>query len=154
VFNHPNYRILFPPKIADNIEFLIQDYRGDKARHRNLWRPVIDAVSAWKKAYEKLNEKPDAGPILSYRDGREFMIIRERKINGEPQNHRLTGTSRAIYLFCNHTRSIDEIIEKFPTLTKETLFAFLKMMTQKKLTFEENGKFLSLAVPERRCGYA
>jgi ribosomal peptide maturation radical SAM protein 1 len=154
VFNHPNYRMLFPPKIADNIEFLIQDYTGDKVRQKKLWRPVIDAVSAWKKAYEKLHEKPSAGPILSYRDGREFMIIRERRINGEPQNHRLTGSSRTIYLFCNHTRSIDDIIEKFPSLDKEKLLAFLKMMTQKKLMFQENGEFLSLAVPERKCGYA
>jgi ribosomal peptide maturation radical SAM protein 1 len=149
VFNHPNYRVLFPQKIVDNIDFIIKDYRGDKARQRNLWRPVIDAVSAWKNTYEKMHEKTSAGPILSYRDGREFMIIRQRRINGDPQNHRLTGTSRAIYLFCNHARSFDEIIVKFPTFNETNLLAFLKMMTSKKLMFEENGKFLSLAVPER-----
>jgi ribosomal peptide maturation radical SAM protein 1 len=149
VFNHPNYRVLFPQKIVDNIDFIIQDYRSDKARQRNLWRPVIDAVSAWKNTYEKLHEKASADPILSYRDGREFMIIRQRRINGDPQNHRLSGTSRAIYLFCNHARSFDEIIEKFSTFNEADLLTFLKMMTSKKLMFEENGKFLSLAVPEK-----
>jgi ribosomal peptide maturation radical SAM protein 1 len=149
VYNHPNYRLLFPQKIVQNIDFIIQDYQGDKARQRHLWRPVIDAVSAWKKTYEKLQEKASGDPILSYRDGREFMIIRQRRITGDPQNHRLTGTSRAIYLFCNHARSFDEIIEKFPTFNEADLLGFLKMMNSKKLMFEENSKFLSLAVPER-----
>ncbi len=150
VFNHPNYRVLFPSEIFKRVEFLIQDYRGNKGRLRKLWRPVKDAVAAWRKNYEKLNEKPGSGPILSYRDGREFIIIRERRIKGDHQNHRLKGTSRSIYLFCNHARSTGEILEKFPTLNEEQLISFLTMMTRKKLMFEENGIFLSLAVPAGR----
>lgn len=153
VFNHPYYQVLFPPKIYRNVEFLIQDYTGDKLKQRKLWRPVIDAVTAWEKNYEKLHEKDGSGPILSYRDGRDFIIIRERRINGDHQNHRLQGKSREIYLFCNHKRSIAEILEKFPSLTKKKLMPFLSMMTEKKLMFEEKGNFLSLAVPVRRCLY-
>lgn len=149
VFNHPNYLILFPSPLSESIPFLIQDYRGDKLRQRKLWKPVKDAVSAWKKNYEKLHAKPGSGPILSYSDGREFMIIRERRINGDPQNHRLIGSSRAIYLFCNHARSFGEIVQKFPSLNKDDLLKFLIMMTRKKLMFKENDQFLSLAVPER-----
>jgi ribosomal peptide maturation radical SAM protein 1 len=149
VFNHPNYRLLFPKKISDNVQFLIQDYKGGKAGRQKLWRPVIDAVSAWKKTYEKLHEKPGSSPVLSFRDGKDFMIIRERLINGDPKNHRLRGQSRAIYLFCHHARSIDKIVKEFPDLKREKLIQFLKMMVLKKLMFEENGKFLSLAVPER-----
>jgi ribosomal peptide maturation radical SAM protein 1 len=154
VFNHPNYRVLFPSEIFKCVEFLIQDYRGDKGRQQKLWRPVIDAVAVWKKSYEKLNKNPGAGPILSYRDGREFIIIRERRIIGDHQNHRLKGTSRSIYLFCNHVRSTGEILEKFPALNEEKLLAFLKMMIHKKLMFEENGNFLSLAVPDGRSGFS
>ena len=153
VFNHPNYGVIFPPDIYRDVKFLIQDYTGDKVRQRKLWKPVIDAVSAWKKNYGKLHEKGESGPILSYRDGREFLIIRERRINAEHQNHRLRGVSRAIYLFCNNIRSIPEILEKFPSLNEEKLVAFLSMMTGKKLMFEEKGNYLSLAVPERRCVY-
>ncbi len=152
VFNHRNYRVLFPPTISGHVKFLIQDYRGDKGRQRKLWRPVLDAVAAWKKNYEKLNEKPGSGPVLSYRDGREFIIIRERRTDGDHRNHRLKGTSRLIYLFCSHIRSIVEILEKFPGLNEEKLLDFLKMMIRKKLMFEENGEFLSLAVPARQRG--
>jgi len=35
-------------------------------------------------------------------------------------------------------------------LTEEKLIPFLKMMTDKKLMFEEDGKYLSLAVSMKR----
>lgn len=149
VFNHPNYRALFPDDIVDKVKFIIQDYRGQKAYQRKLWRPVKDAVAAWKKDYEKLHEMGGADPILSYRDGGGFMIIRQRRKDGDPQNHRLKGTSRNIYLFCNQARSFNEIAEKFFSVNDNNILAFLKMMTQKKLMFEENKRFLSLAIQER-----
>ncbi len=149
VLNHPNYRVLFPGNIVDKVAFIIQDYRGQKSYQKKLWRPVKKAVSSWKKNYEKLHKTPLSGPILSYRDGRDFIIIRQRRINGNSQNHRLMGTSRAIYLFCDKNRSIREITGKFPMVSEQKITAFLKMMTQKKLMFEENGNYLSLAVQER-----
>lgn len=149
VLNHPNYRVLFPEKIVDTVAFIIQDYRGQKVCQKKLWRPVKQAVASWKKNYEKLHKKPLSGPVLSYRDGRDFIVIRQRRINGDSQNHRLMGTSRAIYLFCDQARSIREINEKFPMVNEHKITAFLKMMTQKKLMFEENGNYLNLAVKER-----
>jgi ribosomal peptide maturation radical SAM protein 1 len=148
VLNHPNYRVLFPGNIVDKVAFIIQDYRGQKAYQKKLWRPVKEAVLSWKKNYEKLHKTPLSAPILSYRDGRDFIIIRQRRINGNSQNHRLKGTSRAIYLFCDQNRSIREITGKFPMVNEQKITAFLKMMTQKKLMFEENGNYLSLAVKE------
>ncbi len=147
VFNHPNYRVLFPKEIVENVEFTIQDYRGDKERQRKLWRPVEKAVVNWRRNYGKLHEKPGAGPILSYRDGRDFMIVRRRRIGMETENHRLTGTSREIYLFCGHARSVGEIAEKFQGLAEDKLRGFLNMMVGKRLMFGEGDQYLSLAVP-------
>ncbi len=149
VFNHPNYRILFPEKIYRQVQFIIQDYRGDKTFQKTLWQPVKDAISNWKKYYERLHALPGSGPILSYLDGRDFIIIKERKIDGKPVNHRLTGTSRQIYLYCEHRRTIKQILKQFPVLSENKLLPFLRMMTQKRLMFEENGIYLSLAVPSR-----
>lgn len=149
VFNHPFYRILFPKHIVAQVGFTIQDYRGDKAYQRKLWSPVSRVVAAWEKNYEQLHENAGTGPILGYRDGNEFMIIRERGVRGDRMNHRLRGTSRKIYLFCDHTRSIGEIVSNFHSVDENKIVAFLKMMTQKKLMFEETGHFLSLAVKER-----
>jgi hypothetical protein len=148
VFNHPNYNVLFPSETTERIKFMIQDYRGDKTLQRKLWKPVEEAVVRWRREYETLHEKPGAGPILGYRDGRDFMILRRRRIGAKPENHRLAGTSRQIYLFCEHARSKKEIFDRFPTFAEDKILAFLDTMVQKRLMYGENEKYLSLAVPD------
>jgi hypothetical protein len=68
----------------------------------------------------------------------------------DPLNHRLEGMSREIYLFCGQHRSLKRILQQIPKLTEDRLIPFLKMMVDKKLMFEENKKYLSLAVPIKR----
>jgi hypothetical protein len=59
----------------------------------------------------------------------------------------LEGTSRAIYLFCQEHRSLKRILERFTAVGSDQVVPFLRMMVDKKLMFEENNKYLSLAVP-------
>ena len=145
VSNHPHYRILFPEWITKNVQFSIQAYRGDLLRQRKLWKPVEKKLQAWDRFYTDLHRQGARGPILSYQDGGRFLIIRQRRLNTDPLQHRLTGTSREIYLFCSSIRSIRRIRLRFPGLPEEKLMLFLKMMIGKGLMFEEKKRFLSLA---------
>jgi ribosomal peptide maturation radical SAM protein 1 len=147
VFNHPNYVRLFPPEIAGAVRFMIQSYRGDIGLQRKLWRPVQEVVQNWKKAYEALHSGSFGEPILSFRDGRDFLIIRQRRPTAGPVTHRLLGTSRKIYLFCHTRRSLSRVLAQFRGLSAEKLLPFLKMMVEKKLMFAEGRHYLSLAVP-------
>ncbi len=147
VFNHANYAAIFPPDIFSSIRFMIQAYRGDLGHQRRLWQPVKKKVRAWKKQYAELHKGPSRVPILSFRDGRDFLIIRQKRFKGEPLTHRLVGTSRTIYLFCQKHRSLKSILTHFPRIAEDRIVPFLRMMIDKKLMFEENGKYLSLAVP-------
>jgi len=147
VFNHPNYAKLFPSEIYRQMVFMIQAYRGDLGYQRKLWQPVKKKVREWKKAYNEIHNGHVHSPILSYRDGRDFMVIRQRRLSADPITHRLEGMSREIYLFCGHHHSLKRILQEFPKLTEDRLIPFLKMMVDKKLMFEENRKYLSLAVP-------
>ena len=52
-----------------------------------------------------------------------------------------------IYLFCGRHCSIKKIRDQFPAFAEDKIVAFLKMMVVKKLMFEENDRYLSLAVP-------
>ena len=52
-----------------------------------------------------------------------------------------------IYLFCEKSRSLSEIVERFPGFGQEKTLPFLNMMVDKKLMFREGERFLSLAVP-------
>lgn len=150
VFNHPNYATLFPPKIYRQMVFMIQAYRGDLGYQRKLWQPVKKKVREWKKVYDEIHHGHIHSPVLSYRDGREFLIITQRHLMADPLNHRLEGMSREIYLFCGQHRSLKRILQQIPKLTEDRLIPFLKMMVDKKLMFEENKKYLSLAVPIKR----
>jgi len=150
VYNHPNWGCLFPRKILASMKFMIQAYRGDLGYQRKIWRPVEVKINAWQKNYSDLNRVLPGSPALELRDGRDFLIIRQRRVNAESISHRLVGTSRRIYLFCQHHRSIKRIRHQFPTFAEDKILAFLKMMVHKKLMFEEKDKYLSLAIPVQR----
>lgn len=147
VFNHLNYAALFPPDVCRAMRFMIQSYRGDLRQQRKLWQPIKKKVRAWKTAYAELHSGPSCSPILSFRDGRDFLIIRQKRLGAQPLTHRLVGNSRAIYRFCQRQRSLKRIVTRFPRVGEDRIVPFLKMMVDKRLMFEEHGRYLSLAVP-------
>ncbi len=149
VFNHPHYRALFGRSVSRRVRFMIQGYQGDLTRQRRRWAPVKSRLAEWKDRYGRLHEGPFRGPALGYRDGGDFLILRQRRPGAEPVNHRLTGDSRNIYLLCGRHRSVRGILDRFPHLTGERLLPFLRMMVDKRVMFEESGRYLSLAVPVR-----
>jgi ribosomal peptide maturation radical SAM protein 1 len=152
VFNHRNYALIFPWDIFNAMRFTVQSYRGDLGVQRKLWAPVKKKLNAWKKSYSQLHKGPTHENILSFRDGKNFMIIRHKRLNGRPLTHRLEGTSREIYLFCIHHRSLKKILARFPSVPADKIDVFLNMMVDKKLMFQENQTYLSLAVPANLHG--
>ena len=147
VFNHRNYAGIFPLEIFKSMQFTIQSYRGGLGHQRKLWTPVKKKLKAWKKTYDELHRGSRHENILSFSDGRDFLIIRQKRTQGGHLTHRLEGTSRAIYLFCQEHRSLKRILEHFTAVGSDQVVPFLRMMVDKKLMFEENNKYLSLAVP-------
>ncbi|MEJ2025311.1 MAG: hypothetical protein P8Y00_09920, partial [Deltaproteobacteria bacterium] len=136
-------------KILKNLTLMMQDYSGQKRYQRQLWKKVENQVQHWQTQYHDLHESSGSGPILSYLDGKTFMIIRQRRLSQDDLNHRLNVTSRKIYLFCQAHRSISAILERFPGLQEDRLLPFLRMMVAKNLMFREGDRYLSLAVPAR-----
>jgi hypothetical protein len=147
VFNHPNYNVLFPRGMLRNLPMIMQAYRGNRQQQVKLWRPVIRRVRVWQKGYLGLHRGPCPEPLLSFRDGRRFLLIRQVLLQDEPVLHRLVGTSRSIYMFCQHRRDLRHIRDQFSHVSEDKLVAFLRMMVDKKLMYAENDTYLSLAVP-------
>jgi ribosomal peptide maturation radical SAM protein 1 len=147
VYNHPRWSQIFPPAIFQSMEFIIRSYRGDRGFQKKIWRPVQKKVMLWRKTYRALRERSKISPILSFRDGRDFLIITQRQYQADSIKHRLVGTSRQIYLFCMQHRSLAQIRSRFPAFAEDKIVAFLKMMIDKKLMFAENDEYLSLAAP-------
>lgn len=149
IFNHPFYSYLFPREILSRLHLMLQGYEGGMKRQQCLWAKVTWALKSWTATYDKLHSASNRDPILSYQDGGTFLIIRERRLRADDMTHRLRGTSRQIYLFCERNRSLYEIVKHFPGFGQETILPFLNMMVDKKLMFTEGERFLSLAVPIR-----
>ena len=146
LFNHPNWSHIFPAEIYHSLPLMIQSYRGDRVYQKKNWRPVKKKILEWQKQYADIRNGSDHRPILSMQDGREFIIIRKKRYQAPTATHRLVGASRLIYLFCQKQRSLKSISAKFSPLADDTILKFLKMMIAKKLMFEENNRYLSLAV--------
>jgi ribosomal peptide maturation radical SAM protein 1 len=147
VFNHPNWFALFPEAVWRTLPFMIQAYRGDLTYQKRIWKPVKKKITEWQKQYAEIHNGPGHMPILSFQDGRDFIIIRQRRFQAKPATHRLVGVSRLIYLFCQKHRPIKTILTRFPTIPDDMILKFLKMMVDKKLMFAEENKYLSLAAP-------
>ncbi len=146
--NHPDYGHLFPREALAKLRFMMQGYQGGLRHQRRIWAPVRKKLAEWHDVYSRMHEKPGFDPIISYRDGGTFLIIRERRLNDEPMTHRLKGTSRSIYLFCDTQRSMGEILSRFPQVGEDRMTSFLRMMVEKRLMFTEGERYLSLAVPQ------
>jgi ribosomal peptide maturation radical SAM protein 1 len=151
VTNHPNWASILPSEVFRGIPLMVQSYRraGLLSQHR-LWKPVRSRLRAWSASYERLRRASPTEPILGYRDGGDFMMIRERRIGGDSVNHRLEGASHAIYLYCGHQRPLQQIIEHFSNVPADRITSFLRQMTSQGLVFSEGDRYLSLAIPVRR----
>ncbi len=145
--NHPNYRYLFPSQEIQRSRFMMQGYHGDVRHQHRMWDPVRKKLAEWHHFYRHMHEKPGFRPILSYKDGKDFLIIRERRLNDMDMTHRLKGSSRAMYLFCETRRSMAEILARFPGFGEDQILTFLRMMVDKRLMFNEGEHYLTLAVP-------
>ena len=148
-FNHPHYRALFEEDICRNVPLVIQAYRGDRVRQQKLWQPVMRRVRQWEADYGAAMRRNPAAPVLSYRDGGDFIIIREKGADGQTRSHRLAGSSREIYLFCRQRQPLTAITRRHAGFSPQQIKNFLNDMVGKRLMFTEGGLYLSLAVKRR-----
>ena len=125
---------------------MMQGYHGGVRFQHRLWAPVREKIKQWKAFYDQVHKKPGFCPVLWYQDGEDFLIIHQRRLNKADMTHRLKGSSRGIYRFCDTQRSLSEIVDRFPRFGEDQITAFLRMMVDKRLMFREKDRFLSLAV--------
>lgn len=144
IFQHQKNALLFPQAILRDMTMLINDYRGNRSEQRRIWQSVARKIRQWQKFHH--GRDIHAIPTLSFRDGGTFLIIRQEQLQGPRLHHRLKGTSREIYLFCQQIRSLTELCQQFPTVQEHNLRQFLTGLIDKHLLFQEGEDFLALAI--------
>jgi len=141
---HTKTRQLFPKDCYNSMTSLISGYRGDKGLQTKLWQPVRKALSYWKEFHQKRANKEV--PALSYRDGGDFLIIRQENKTTATNHHRVKGLSRKIYLSAHVPITIQALEQQFPQVKPAALKKFIDEMCSKRLMFVENNLVLSLAI--------
>ncbi len=101
-------------------------------------------VKEWQNYYQQRGNMHTLP--LSYRDGGDFIIIRQEQMHGVVLNHKLKGLSRKIYLYCEEIQKLVNLCNGFPTISHENLENFLAEMVDKKLMFREDDQLISLAI--------
>jgi len=148
VANHPHYKKLLPDPLADSLCLMIKTYIGDRTKQKKLWMFVARELDSWQKQYQSLRKDHFPAPLLGYRDGGDFLLIRRRSRNYEMETFRLKGYSRGIYRFCEIRRTQGQILQEFPSVSLDKLENFIAHMVAKRLMFREGKEVLSLAVNE------
>ncbi|MEA3546771.1 MAG: RiPP maturation radical SAM C-methyltransferase [Thermodesulfobacteriota bacterium] len=146
--HHPQNKKLFPEKILKDLVLLIKEYRGDRSVQRRRWAPVARKVKKWRE-FHRHGKSLFENPLLSYRDGGDFIVIRQELPGQRVLHHRLRGLSRKIYLACEEICKIENLSGQFPTISEAALGNFLDDLVQKKVMFCQDEKCLALAVQQR-----
>lgn len=143
---HAKTKMLFPKKCHNSMTMLISSYRGDKSIQQQRWKPVRKLIAAWLLFHK--NRENKSRPALSYRDGQQFLIIRQEQAGKATLHHRLRGLSRKIYLAALIPTKLSSIQDLFPQVSINALEQFIDEMCSKRLMFQESGRILSLAVQQ------
>lgn len=146
---HPWNRRLYPREILAQLSMLIDAGQGGRGRQQTLWRPVRARMKEWAEFHRR---RTDPGPALSYRDGGEFIIIRQERPGQPTLHHRLHGLSRQLYLACATPVARKTLLKNSKSITGQQLDAFLSDLEQKRLLFRHGDHCLALAVraPEQK----
>ena len=143
-FHHPANRRLFPKQILEQLDLLIKSYRGDRVLQARRWRPVRQQLRAWSEFHR--DRSTPGRPPLSYRDGGDFLIIRQEVPGRATLHHRLRGISRKIYLACEEPVSKKKLLHTFNRVKEEQLVAFLAELQEKRLLYSTDTSCLALAI--------
>ena len=144
---HRFYQHLFPGHRLEGMRGLVMEYRGDLTVQRTLWEPVQRRLEEWAEQYERLTRHHPR--LLSFRDGKEFLLIRQVMPDGQVFHHRLPSLARSIYLSCLDPRPIKEVVEAFPQQPAHRLVQWLNSMIEKRLMMASDDKVIGLAIEER-----
>jgi ribosomal peptide maturation radical SAM protein 1 len=150
IVNHVDNARLFPQTVLPKLQLLVKAYRGDRALQKKIWVPVQKKIKIWQECHAAKERDVMNKPLLSYRDGGDFLLIRQELPDSTILHHRLRNTSRLLYLFCTRIRTLKEVEKKFPGLPSSNILSFLAELQRKRILFCEKNRYLSLAVRDRK----
>ncbi|MEW6363377.1 MAG: RiPP maturation radical SAM C-methyltransferase [Acidobacteriota bacterium] len=130
------------PGSSLSIPWLDHEVDGEDAD----WAPVLDAWLEWRNLHESIPAVHGTRKPLLYFEGDSFIAILD--LRAGKRTIVLDQLESELYLYCTEIRSRREIVEwsRRRESGSERIDSVLGFFLAERLMFEENGKYLSLAV--------
>ncbi len=146
----PFYPLIYPADQATLSDLAYAfEYSYDDGRDPKTYIAAIsESIETWRRDY-------DDGSNLSYRCGPGFLLIEDRRPGLGGYNYSLRETEAKIYLTCDGGATAMAAwkalqADEAKDIVLEDVEDFLDEMTELRLMYEEDGVYLSLAVPSIR----
>jgi hypothetical protein len=111
---------------------------------RVSWDPVREACETWRSKQNAVGGRA----LLSYQDGGSFLRIEDRRDYLEILT--IERLYREVYLACMEARTIEQVLRDLGREVKRIeVEEILKELVAASLTYEERGRYLSLAIATR-----
>jgi ribosomal peptide maturation radical SAM protein 1 len=146
--NHSEYRRVYPAPLLKTLNLTHKAYRLRRGRPVS-WKRVIVAREQWARAFADTTARLGRHvPHLAYYDGGSFLRVEDYR-SGDLEVYTLRGIEREIYLAADQVTSWRTLRSRVPHVDETTLRREVDELVASDLMFEEDGKYLSLAVPGR-----
>lgn len=148
ITNASYIRSILPNAISDLFISIERDYKSHN--HRCDYRKLKNRWLLWREKYEDFNV--DDQLLLKYYDVTSYITIEDyRFVDVALSRHAgneivLENEARELYIFCDSTKSFNEIKKRFPKWSSKNLRKTLKQLVQCKVMFCEDDDYLSLAI--------
>lgn len=146
------YRYAYPVSMLDSEKIAYYfDFEADDVATGEATNMLSEAIGEWQRRWQQ-----DEKPLLYYERGPDWVTIGDSR-GGEGQRHSIEGWSASAYEYCSETFHSAERVEEHlradtseTTPTTEEVQKVLKSFCDQGLMVEEDGHFLSLAIPISR----
>jgi ribosomal peptide maturation radical SAM protein 1 len=147
----PWYRLVYPVDDATLADLAYNfDYRHADGRAPEAYvAPLRAAVEAWQAANASGGYR-----ALRYRRGPGFLMVEDRRPNLEPADYSFSEREARLFLACEDGATAAEALAALPPadaaeLDVDDVLEFLDELVVARLMYEEDGRYLSLALPAR-----
>jgi ribosomal peptide maturation radical SAM protein 1 len=142
------YRFVYPVDDATLMDLAYSfEYRHLDGRDPETYvAPLRRAIDAWREAW------PASHRTLRYRRGPGFLVVHDRRPGLERADYTFGEREKQLYLACEDGATATEALASLgpagtTDLDVDDVEEFLDEMVALRLAYEENGRYLSLALP-------
>jgi len=132
-------------KIAYDFEYELDQWQVDP----RIYQDLINAVERWKQMHQSSNR-----PFLYYSKAPRYVTVYDGRNLQVPMRQRYDGLAASVIEVCNEAaKGLEQIraaVAEHTAGSESALVPILNDLTNKRILYEERGKYFTLALPENQ----